>query len=100
MLLSRYLPTLQELQAGVLSAGTAYDLARVGGWLQSNDPRVHAQQRRDVHLLLEGSVVRCSEGRPPIGHVVDVRPADGSVPHPVWRYGLALGIGVPAQEAT
>ena len=96
MLLSRYLPAPGELEKGVLSAGAAYDLQRVGGWLQS--PAAPSRLRKTIHLLAEGSVVRCIDGRSPQGRVVDVRPDGDLVPHPVWRYGLALTAGVSLQE--
>ena len=98
MLLSRYLPSEDELHAGVLGPGAAYDLTSVGGWLSSNDPRVMARRRRTIHLLVEGSVVACQAGSPPHGSVVNLAPDDTPFAHPVWRYGLALSIGVTAEE--
>lgn len=97
LLLSRYLPTQAELESGVLGAGAAYDLAPVGGWLYSHDspPRL----RKTIHVLAEGSVVRCPDGQPPRGRAVDLRPDDEAVSHPVWRYGYALPVGVTFEEA-
>ncbi len=98
MLLSRYLPSLPELEAGVLGRGASYDLVQVGGWLASNNPEVVAQRRRAIHLLTEGSIVNCPNGQPPLGAVADVAPDVPPFAHPVWRYGLALTIGVTAKE--
>jgi CRISPR-associated protein Csm4 len=96
MLLSRYLPTPQELDNSVLGPTASYDLATVGGWLQTN-AGVATQQRRTIRLLSEGSVVQCIDGQPPQGCAVDLRPTDWHTQHhPVWRYGLALSIGVEA----
>jgi len=94
MLLSRYLPTRDELAARVLGPGAAYELTRIDGWLASSDPRVAAQQRKIVTLLAEGSIVRSVGGKAPVGQIVDVRPDGAAVPHPVWRNGLALSVGV------
>jgi len=103
LLLSRYLPTLDELRADVLGPDAAYDLVRVGGWLQSADPRVPAQQRKAIHLLAEGSIVQCPGQRPPRGGVADVGPdlpPDAAPwPHAIWRYGLALAIGVGGRSS-
>ena len=110
MLLSRYLPTPDELQGEVLGPAAAYELVRVSGWLQSTDPHVRAQQRKAIHLLAEGSIVQCPAQQPPRGRVVDVKPdlpprdrvdpeADTEwEPHAVWRYGLALTIGVAGRS--
>ncbi|HEX9372139.1 MAG TPA: type III-A CRISPR-associated RAMP protein Csm4 [Roseiflexaceae bacterium] len=98
-LLSRYRPGRAELAAGVLGEGAAYDLVRVGGWLQTPDVEQAAQRRRNVRLLSEGSVVRMLPGgQTPVGTICDVRPVydAATFPHPVWRYGLALGVGIGA----
>jgi len=92
LLLSRYHPRPEELPAA-LSDDTAYDLVPVGGWLHTWAGA--AQRRKRLWLVGEGSLVR-AVGVGPWGDVVDVRPAyenpAGDLPHPVWRYGLALGV--------
>ncbi len=96
VLLSRYRPSPAELAGGVLGEGAAYDLVQVGGWLQS-PADVPIQRRRSVRMLAEGSVINLlAGGARPIGTVCDVRPvySSASFPHPVWRYGLALGVGI------
>ncbi len=93
-LLSRYHPTSSELPAALDDPGAAYRLTAVGGWLLS--PDVVAQRRKRLYLVEEGSLV-CPPAWP-AGDVTDVRPEyDGAqgVPHPVWRYGLALAADLP-----
>ena len=91
-ILSRYHPRRTELPRVLLGEGTAYELTAVGGWLRSWGEA--AQRRRRLWLLAEGSVVRADA----TGDLVDVRPlypaSNGRFPHPVWRYGLALGAGL------
>jgi CRISPR-associated protein Csm4 len=92
LLLSRYHPRNEELPAALSDGGTAYELSPVGGWLQSWDGA--AQRRKRLWLVSEGSLVR-AVGPGPWGDIVDVRPEykdpAPAFPHPVWRYGLALG---------
>lgn len=95
VLLSRYRPAPAELAGGALGPGASYDLVQVGGWLQT-PADAPAQRRRSVRMLSEGSVVRVPAGGAlPLGTICDVRPTPPSAafPHPVWRYGLALGVG-------
>lgn len=106
VLLSRYRPAAGELAENVLGSGSRYQTVTVGGYFQSLDPDTGPQPRQSVRLLSEGSVVRMlPDGRPPLGTICDLAPrpvhdgSDGSdssksPPHPVWRYGLALGVGV------
>jgi CRISPR-associated protein Csm4 len=99
VLLSRYRPAPAELTDGVLGEQASYNLIQVSGWLQSDAPQTTAQRRRTVRLLSEGSVIQAlPDGRLPVGTVCNVAPvaADRAFPHPVWRYGLALGIGIGA----
>ena len=94
LLLSRYHPRQDELP-GVLQG--AYRLESVAGWLDT--PAGADQRRKRLHLLAEGSLITWPDT--PAGDVTDVRPTyenpAGDVPHPVWRYGLALAAG--AKEA-
>jgi CRISPR-associated protein Csm4 len=89
LLLSRYHPRQDELP-GVLQG--AYRLESVAGWLGS--PAGADQRRKRLHLLAEGSLITWPDT--PAGDVTDVRPTyenpAGNVPHPVWRYGLALAV--------
>jgi len=97
LLFSRYHPRAEETPA-LQHQGAGYELVPVAGWLRSWEGA--AQRRRRLWLVREGSVVY-----PPDmglwGDVVDVRPdyenPAGDLPHPVWRYGLALAVGWPYQ---
>ncbi len=93
MTLSRYNPTEEELQAGVLDAGASYELVDVGGWLASPDGP--AQRRKRVRMIEAGSVLAAPV--PVVGRIVDVRPEynrPGAPQHPVYRSGIALTVGV------
>ncbi|MCS7222133.1 MAG: hypothetical protein RML36_01230 [Anaerolineae bacterium] len=94
-LLSRYHPRQEELPGALTSAGVAYELISVAGWLRSWQGA--AQRRRRLWLVREGSLVQAI-GNGPWGDLTDVRPRyqnpDGDLPHPVWRYGFALGAAV------
>jgi CRISPR-associated protein Csm4 len=92
-LLSRYHPHSEEELAGLRHARAAYHLVKVGGWLRSYDHA--AVRRRKLMLLAEGSILPLAgQG---VGDVVDIRPQypqePAPFPHPVYRYGLALGAG-------
>jgi CRISPR-associated protein Csm4 len=87
LLLSRYHPREAELPATLMGKHAAYSLIPKGGWVQTWDDK--AQRRRRLWLLTEGSVIQPSTAGP-WGDLTDVRPNTG-FPHPVWRYGLALG---------
>lgn len=95
LLLSRYHPQDRELPDTLNGPGTAYALESVAGWLHSWDGA--AQRRKRLWLVSEGSII-CAVGNGPWGNVTDVRPdydaAVGKLPHPVWRYGLALAVGL------
>jgi len=86
LLLSRYHPRAEELPAALHGPAAAYNLIPKGGWVQTWDGV--ARRRKRLWLLAEGSVVQ-TVGVGPWGDVVNVQP-DG-FPHPVWRYGYALG---------
>jgi len=95
-LLSRYHPRPAELPAALSVPGAAYQLVFVGGWLRT--PSGPAQRRKRLALLAEGSLA--APPAYPAGDLVDVRPEYGgapSVPHPVYRSGLALAVGWPAE---
>lgn len=92
--LALYWPTEAELRSGVLAGPARYDLVVRQGWTSSPDAR--ALRRREVRMLVEGSVMRA----PPdatLGGLVDVTPA-GFVAHPVYRYGLAFPLPVRVGE--
>jgi CRISPR-associated protein Csm4 len=93
LLLSRYHPRPQELPDALSAPGAAYSLLSVAGWLRS--PEGPAQRRKRLYMVAEGSLV--SPPRFPAGDVADVRPTyrhpAGDLPHPVYRYGLALAVG-------
>ncbi|MCZ7539281.1 MAG: type III-A CRISPR-associated RAMP protein Csm4 [Anaerolineae bacterium] len=93
MTLSRYNPTEEELQAGVLGEGASYELVDVGGWLAS--PGGPAQRRKRVRMIEAGSILAAPV--PVVGRIVDVCPEydqPGAPQHPVWRSGIALTVGV------
>lgn len=94
MALSRYHPRLDELEAGVLTGDVAYDLVDIGGWLYS--PGQPAQRRQRIRMLEVGSVVNTSGGVP-TGQIRDVRPhyEAATFPHPIYRSGMAIFVGVP-----
>jgi len=82
------------LPQALTAKDTAYDLVSVAGWLRSPDGP--AQRRKRLILVAEGSLVRPPAF--PAGDVTDVRPdyeGGPGVPHPVYRYGLALALGWP-----
>ncbi len=93
--LSRYLPRREELP-DALQGGAAYRLAPVAGWLGA--PGHAARRRRQVRFLVEGAVFE-PVGTGSWGRLADVRPAgwDG---FPIWRYGYACPVGVPAGEGS
>ncbi|HJS18848.1 MAG TPA: type III-A CRISPR-associated RAMP protein Csm4 [Anaerolineales bacterium] len=89
-LLSRFYPADAE-DAKSLLDGATYDLVRVTGRVQTVGAA--NQRRQGVHLIVEGSLI----GGTARGGLAEVSPKVGSFPHNVYRYGLALGIGVEAQ---
>ncbi|MFN3928223.1 MAG: type III-A CRISPR-associated RAMP protein Csm4 [Thermoflexus sp.] len=93
-LLSRYHPREDELPRA-LTESPGYALTAVAGWLRTWQGA--AQRRQRLWLVAEGSLVR-AVGPGPWGDLSDVRPRyrnpEGDLPHPVWRYGFALGAGV------
>lgn len=98
-LLSRYHPREAELPAA-LTESPGYALTAVAGWLRTWQGA--AQRRQRLWLVAEGSVVR-AVGPGPWGDLTDVRPRyqnpEGDVPHPVWRYGFALGAAVAPDKS-
>lgn len=96
--LSRYAPRQDEM-AAIVYPSAAYTIQRVGGWL--NSAMAKAQRRKQIHLLKEGSVFG-PLNRPIPGRLVDVRPAYEKevYPHPVYRCGLAVAVGmfIPAEK--
>lgn len=94
-LLSRYHPHAGELPQTLTADATSYGLVSVAGWLSS--PGVSAQRRRRLTFVSEGSII-CPVADP-LGSICDVRPnhEDLKFPHPVYRYGLALAMGIPEQ---
>lgn len=78
-------PTPEEAQVIDQHPVSRYTLLRRDGYLDST-----ALQRQDVWMLGEGSLVP----EPLNGVVTDVRPP--GYPHPVWRSGLAVSLGVSA----
>lgn len=100
LLLSRYLPTLDELD-NLRDPRAAYRLVTVGGWLQSPDGQ--SLRRKQLTLLAEGSVV----GGKVLGRVEKVTPDKNGLPdsvnppsHEIYRSGLTCTVPVTVKEAT
>ena len=98
-LLSRYLPAPAEAPQCLSDARAAYKLIRVGGWaraLQEAD-----QRRKQINFLTEGSLIRWPYSSP-AGAIADLRPqyaeGTGDFPHPVWRSGLAVAVGLQDRQ--
>lgn len=92
--LSRYNPTLEELQAGVLK-GASYELVDVGGWL--NAPGSAAQRRQRVRMIEAGAYLNTRGLQEVQGRILDVRPSyaiAGAPVHPVIRSGVPLCLAV------
>lgn len=85
--LSLYLPTEQEVRAGVLEDPAAYDCALRGGWIHSISGS--EQRKRGLRMCVEGSVFQKVGNEH--GEVRDVRP-ESFTRHPVWRSGLAFAV--------
>ncbi len=92
--LSRYIPAKDEIPA-LQAAAAAYQVTRVGGWMDGRGLR-----RRAATLLAEGAVLGPLDKPSPWGDAVDVRPVPGKKDdkftppeHPVWRLGWAVAIG-------
>lgn len=100
-LLSRYLPQTAELEAGALAdRETAYAITTVRGWVHTLD--APDQRRKSLVMVSEGSLV-CATGAL-MGAVANVQPTYGAndgtpgIPHPVYRYGVAVALGVPPHK--
>ncbi len=91
--LSRYLPAEDEI-AALQSPEAAYQVTRLGGWMDRRGLR-----RRAVTLLGEGAVLGPLDKSAPWGSAVDVRPQPGEnggfdkIDHPVWRLGWTVAVG-------
>lgn len=95
VLLSRYHPRPDELP-GAITEARAYQLEFLTGWGASP---AGSFRRRRLWLLGEGSVIRRQSARA-MGDLVDIAPVgDGYPGHPVWRYGLALGLPMEVRHA-
>ncbi len=90
VLLSRFVPADDELALARDDRST-YQLVNVGGWCAAADGIT--LRRQSIMMMTEGSVIVVA-GRMPQGRLVDVRPA-ATIPHPVYRSGLALTVGIP-----
>ncbi|MXZ19991.1 MAG: type III-A CRISPR-associated RAMP protein Csm4 [Caldilineaceae bacterium SB0665_bin_25] len=94
-LLSRYLPAPAEIPECLSDPRAAYKLVRVGGWaraLQGAD-----QRRKQISMLAEGSLIAWPSSNL-AGKIENLRPeydaSVGDFPHPVWRSGLAVAVGL------
>lgn len=92
--LSRYLPKDKEL-AALKAPYASYELNAVGGWVNSPSGG-RAERRKTLNFLQEGSVFGQVPAIPP-GRLEDAKPTYGTteaIPHPVWRNGFALAVGI------
>lgn len=85
MSLSLYLPSRDEVAAGVLDGKAAYDTTLRGGWIHSAAGT--PQRRRSLRMCVDGSVFPKVTDKP--GEIRNCAPASFTA-HPVWRSGLAL----------
>jgi CRISPR-associated protein Csm4 len=104
MTLSRYNPTLGEINQNVLGEGANYELIDVGGYLSANG--VPGQRRQRVRMIEAGSILNTRK-TVPVGRLVDVRPVltadapdDAPQPpdHPIYRSGIPLLVGVSERQ--
>lgn len=86
-LLSLFCPTTEE--ASQLAIGS-YAIVTRGGRVEA--PSHSGELKKQLRMISEGSVV--AGGQAPNGHAPNVAP-DG-FPHPVYRYGFALSLPIPA----
>lgn len=99
MTLSRYNPTLRELEQGVLGEGASYELIDVGGWLSAIGAA--GQRRKRVRFVEAGSILDLRRNPTVTGRLVDVRPPNdipGTPRHPVIRSGIALLVGAGKRD--
>lgn len=94
MTLSLYHPTPEELEAGVLGEGAAYELTPRSSWAAS--PERRGQRCKSSFFINEGSVIR-SLGKSSYGSLVDVTPEVEPEKHPVYRYGFAFVLGIQTE---
>ncbi|MBN1429325.1 MAG: type III-A CRISPR-associated RAMP protein Csm4 [Anaerolineae bacterium] len=85
-------PASAEEAAALLDARARYTLLPRRGWMGSPDPQGHSLRRKSVRMLGEGSVL-ASPGYGLVGGLADVTP-DKFKAHRVYRYGIALPVGV------
>ena len=94
-LLSRYLPSKAELPHCLNDGEAAYNLERIGGWARSLGGA--DRRRKQIYFVAEGSLIAWPASAT-VGKIVDLRPEEtgdsGSIPHPVWRCGMALAAGL------
>ncbi|MCU0498995.1 MAG: type III-A CRISPR-associated RAMP protein Csm4 [Anaerolineae bacterium] len=99
MTLSRYNPTLEELNQGVLGENAAYELVDIGGWFSAIGAA--GQRRKRIRFIEAGSILDLRQTPTVTGRLVDVRPPNdlpGSPRHPIIRSGIALLIGAGKRE--
>jgi len=92
-LLSRYIPKAGEW-AALQHPSARYKVVDTGGWAYTSQ---HRSQRRKTVTQIEAGSVLFGLDRQPAGCLVDVRPTYEGVPdfpHPIWRSGYAVVIGL------
>lgn len=101
--LSHYSPRLDGEQATLADSRTSYDLTLRRGFMYSTDAR-RQLPRQMARMVVPGSVLKCQPGRSAYGRLVDVTPIDDTgsstqlIPHPVYRYGYALPVGIRVER--
>jgi CRISPR-associated protein Csm4 len=95
VLLSRTAPTAGQMDL-LRRPQSAYELVLVGGF--SGTPGDSPLVRRQVRMLVEGSIIGAPAASSVLGHLVDVTPSGAPLPdHRIYRSGL--GFAVPVQLA-
>ena len=94
MLLSSYLPSVDELKAIDLDK-SRYNIVRRGGFIAGGQENVRHMRRNIIHMFATGSVLNSSA--PLDGRVVDLRPR--VVGHPVLRSGRPICVTIKTNPA-
>ena len=89
--LSLFIPESKEqLEALMNSEQVAYDFVRRGGWITTYP--YTTLRKNAIYGFLPGSVFRKDVEQPTtvIGKIVDLKPIDVGIAHPIWRNGKAI----------
>lgn len=98
MLLSKYIPTKEEIENGLLDKAS-YNLSKRGGYLAGTSREQFAHySKRDIYLIDEASVFDVSANIQ--GKIVDLldEANRNEIKHPVWREGRPVVIQLLSDE--